>query len=170
MSTLEPERGAGTGTLVEPTPQVSNGDGDHERFAHYVQKDKIMASALEGTPVVALCGKVWVPGRDPKKYPVCPMCKEIYESMGAGGGDKDKGKGEGRPRGGFFRRRRVCKFCAEKIDYINYKDVRILAPFLPERGKIQPRRISGTCAKHQRKLQTAIKRARQIALIPYVTE
>lgn len=85
MSTLEPEtqpqRGTGTGTLVEPTPQVSHGDGDHERFAHYVQKDKIMASALDGTPVVALCGKVWVPGRDPKKYPVCPMCKEIYESM-----------------------------------------------------------------------------------------
>ncbi|MEW2035638.1 uroporphyrinogen-III C-methyltransferase [Streptomyces sp. NPDC005534] len=90
MSTLEPEtqpqRGTGTGTLVEPTPQVSHGDGDHERFAHYVQKDKIMASALDGTPVVALCGKVWVPGRDPKKYPVCPMCKEIFESMGAGGG------------------------------------------------------------------------------------
>lgn len=81
MSTLEPERGTGTGTLVEPTPQVSHGDGDHERFAHYVQKDKIMESALGGTPVVALCGKVWVPGRDPKKYPVCPMCKEIYESM-----------------------------------------------------------------------------------------
>lgn len=81
MSTLEPERGTGTGTLVEPTPQTSHGDGDHERFAHYVQKDKIMASALDGTPVVALCGKVWVPGRDPKKYPVCPMCKEIYESM-----------------------------------------------------------------------------------------
>ena len=95
---------------------------------------------------------------------------------GGGGGrgrgakkdDKDK-KGE-RPRGGFFRRRRVCKFCAEKIDYVNYKDVRLLSPFIPERGKIQPRRISGTCAKHQRKLQTAIKRARQIALIPYVTE
>ena len=83
--------------------------------------------------------------------------------------DKDKNKGE-RPRGGFFRRRRVCKFCAEKIDYINYKDVRILAPFLPERGKIQPRRISGTCALHQRKLQVAIKRARQLALIPYVTD
>jgi small subunit ribosomal protein S18 len=94
---------------------------------------------------------------------------------GGGGGrgrkkdDKDKAKGE-RPRGGFFRRRRVCKFCAEKIDYINYKDVRLLAPFLPERGKIQPRRISGTCALHQRKLQVAIKRARQLALIPYVTE
>ena len=83
--------------------------------------------------------------------------------------DKDKAKGE-RPRGGFFRRRRVCKFCADKIDYINYKDVRLLAPFIPERGKIQPRRISGTCAKHQRALKTAISRARQLALIPYVTD
>jgi small subunit ribosomal protein S18 len=90
---------------------------------------------------------------------------------GGRGGDKDKKEGKGgEPRRGFFRRRRVCKFCAEKIDYINYKDVRILAPFLPERGKIQPRRISGTCALHQRKLQTAIKRARQLALIPYVTD
>jgi small subunit ribosomal protein S18 len=84
--------------------------------------------------------------------------------------DKEKGKGD-RPRGGgFFRRRRVCKFCADKIDYINYKDVRLLSPFIPERGKIQPRRISGTCAKHQRALQTAISRARQLALIPYVTD
>jgi small subunit ribosomal protein S18 len=88
-----------------------------------------------------------------------------------GRGDKDKKEGKGgEPRRGFFRRRRVCKFCAEKIDYINYKDVRVLAPFIPERGKIQPRRISGTCAAHQRKLQTAIKRARQLALIPYVTD
>ena len=97
----------------------------------------------------------------------------MREERGGGGGrgrDKDKkdGKGGEAPRRGFFRRRRVCKFCAEKIDYINYKDVRLLAPFLPERGKIQPRRISGTCAEHQRKLQTAIKRARQLALIPYV--
>jgi small subunit ribosomal protein S18 len=92
---------------------------------------------------------------------------------GRGGRDKDKKDakgGEAPRRGGFFRRRRVCKFCAEKIDYINYKDVRLLAPFLPERGKIQPRRISGTCALHQRKLQVAIKRARQLALIPYVTD
>jgi small subunit ribosomal protein S18 len=98
----------------------------------------------------------------------------MSEERGRGrgrGGDKDKGKGDAPRRGGgFFRRRRVCKFCAEKIDYINYKDVRILAPFLPERGKIQPRRISGTCAMHQRKLQTAIKRARVLALIPYVTD
>jgi len=87
-------------------------------------------------------------------------------ARGAAGADKDKGQ----RRGGFFRRRRVCRFCADKIDYINYKDVKMLAPFVPERGKIQPRRISGTCAMHQRKLQTAIKRARQLALIPYTTE
>ena len=91
-------------------------------------------------------------------------------SRGRGGKGADKNKGEARPRGGFFRRRRVCKFCADKIDYINYKDVRLLSPFIPERGKIQPRRISGTCAKHQRALQTAISRARQLALIPYVTD
>ncbi len=85
--------------------------------------------------------------------------------------DKDKDKDKDKAgRRGFFRRRRVCKFCVEKIDYVNYKDVKLLAPFIPERGKIQPRRISGVCAKHQRALQTAIKRARQIALVPYVTD
>ena len=81
--------------------------------------------------------------------------------------DKDKDKGKRRT---LFRRRKVCKFCADKIDDVNYKDAKLLGPFVPERGKILPRRISGTCAMHQRKLQTAIKRARQIALIPYVTE
>ena len=90
---------------------------------------------------------------------------------GRGGrGDKkssEKQQGQRRP---MFRRRKVCKFCADKIDDINYKDVKLIGPFVPERGKILPRRISGTCAKHQRKLQTAIKRARQIALIPYVTD
>jgi small subunit ribosomal protein S18 len=99
------------------------------------------------------------------------MREERGSGRGGRGGDKKDGKGAAdAPRRGFFRRRRVCKFCAEKIDYINYKDVRLLAPFLPERGKIQPRRISGTCALHQRKLQVAIKRARQLALIPYVTD
>jgi small subunit ribosomal protein S18 len=99
------------------------------------------------------------------------MSEERGGRGGRGGAKSgDKAKGEGRPRGGFFRRRRVCKFCADKIDYINYKDVRLLMPFIPERGKIQPRRISGTCAKHQRALQTAISRARQLALIPYVTD
>lgn len=69
----------------ETRPRLSHGDGDHERFAHYVQKDKILESAVTGIPVVALCGKVWVPNRDPKRFPVCPECKEIYESMLEGG-------------------------------------------------------------------------------------
>ena len=89
---------------------------------------------------------------------------------GRGRGDKkpgDKEKGQRRP---MFRRRKVCKFCSDKIDDINYKDMKLLMPFVPERAKVLPRRISGTCALHQRKLQTAIKRARQLALIPYVTD
>ena len=81
-----------------------------------------------------------------------------------------RGGGGGGPRRGGFRRRCACRFCVEKIDYIDYKDVRVLMLSIPERGKIQPRRISGTCAKHQRKLTTAIKRARQLALIPYITD
>jgi small subunit ribosomal protein S18 len=89
------------------------------------------------------------------------------EGRGGRGGDKDKKDGQRRT---LFRRRKICKFCADKIDDINYKDVKLLGPFVPERGKILPRRISGTCATHQRKLQMAIKRARQLALIPYTTE
>jgi hypothetical protein len=62
----------------------SAGDGDHERFAHYVLKDKIVDSAVSGTPVRALCGKIWVPSRDPSRFPVCPDCKRIYESLPEG--------------------------------------------------------------------------------------
>ncbi|HYG65806.1 MAG TPA: 30S ribosomal protein S18 [Thermoanaerobaculia bacterium] len=76
----------------------------------------------------------------------------------------------GRPKKVFFRRRKVCKFCADKIDYIDYKDVKLLQQFIPERSKILPRRISGTCAVHQRPLQAAIKRARHLALIPFTTD
>lgn len=71
-------------TQSDVRPDLSHGDGGHERFAHYVKKAKITESAVTGTPVIALCGKVWVPNRDPKKYPVCPECKEIYESMKPG--------------------------------------------------------------------------------------
>jgi small subunit ribosomal protein S18 len=100
------------------------------------------------------------------------MSDEMRERSGgrSGGRDRDKDKEKGGARRTFFRRRRMCKFCVEKIDYIGYRDVKLLAPFIPERGKIQPRRISGVCATHQRALQVAIKRARQIALVPYVTE
>src|SRR4051812_50190963 len=96
-----------------------------------------------------------------------------YDKDSRGGGGRGAGKDKKDDKGGkrtFFRRRRVCKFCVEKIDYIGYKDVKLLSPFIPERGKIQPRRISGVCATHQRALQTAIKRARQIALVPYTTD
>ena len=95
-----------------------------------------------------------------------------FEGRGRGGRDKDKDKDKDDKKGKrtFFRRRRMCKFCVEKIDYLGYRDVKLLAPFIPERAKIQPRRISGVCATHQRALQVAIKRARQIALIPYVTD
>lgn len=76
----------------------------------------------------------------------------------------------GRGRRVFFRRRKVCKFCADKINYVDYKDVKLLQGFVPERAKILPSRISGTCARHQRILQRAIKRARHVALLPFVTD
>ena len=85
----------------------------------------------------------------------------------AKGGDKARAQRRG---GGFFRPRKVCKFCADKIDDINYKDVKLLSGFVPERGKVLPRRISGTCAKHQRGLRVAIVRARQLALLPYAAD
>jgi small subunit ribosomal protein S18 len=77
--------------------------------------------------------------------------------------------GQGQRRS-LFRRRKVCKFCADKIDDINYKDAKLLAGFVPERAKVLPRRISGTCAKHQRKLRVAIMRARVLALLPYLAD
>jgi hypothetical protein len=70
-----------TGSLLEETTVESVEPGDHERYSHYVRKEKIVESAVLGTPVHALCGKVWTPGRDPEKFPVCPTCKEIYESL-----------------------------------------------------------------------------------------
>ncbi|MBI4444606.1 MAG: 30S ribosomal protein S18 [Acidobacteria bacterium] len=70
----------------------------------------------------------------------------------------------------MVRRRKFCKFCAERIDYIDYKDVRILSQFVPERARVLPRRISGVCASHQRMLALAIKRARHLALLPHVAE
>ena len=101
---------------------------------------------------------------------MAPMGRKSGPGGGRGRSDDKKADGKQGQRRGLFRRRKVCKFCADKIDDINYKDVKLLSPFVPERGKILPRRISGTCAMHQRKLQTALKRARQIALIPYVTD
>jgi hypothetical protein len=78
-----------TGLLERELVEQPVEPGDHERFAHYVNKNKVMESALTGEPVIAICGKVWVPNRDPKKFPVCPECKAIYEGL-SGGGDSDK--------------------------------------------------------------------------------
>jgi hypothetical protein len=68
-----------TETIVEERTDYRLDEGDHERFSHYVPKDKLMEAMVEGTPVRALCGKLWVPSRDPKRFPVCPDCKRIYD-------------------------------------------------------------------------------------------
>lgn len=84
-----PETARSGGTALLEREEVQNVEpGDHERFAHYVRKEKIMESALTGKPVRALCGKKWTPGRDPEKFPVCPECKEIYEGLAPGGDDQ----------------------------------------------------------------------------------
>lgn len=66
---------------LESSEQSELESGDHERFAHYVKKEKIVESAVTGKPVTALCGKRWIPNRDPKKFPICPTCKEIYAGL-----------------------------------------------------------------------------------------
>jgi small subunit ribosomal protein S18 len=93
-------------------------------------------------------------------------------------GEYRGGRTGGRPSGGkfggrrqfLFRRRKYCKFCEAKATYIDYKDLKTLQNYTPERSKILPRRISGTCAKHQRELMRAIKRARVIALLPFTSD
>jgi small subunit ribosomal protein S18 len=103
------------------------------------------------------------------------------EGGGGGGGDRGPrgprpagrpGGGPGGPREGgrkFFRRKKVCKFCVEKIDSVNYKDVRLLGQFVAESGKIVPRRLTGVCTPHQRRVADAIKQARNIALLPFAS-
>ncbi|PVE17899.1 MULTISPECIES: DUF3039 domain-containing protein [Arthrobacter] len=86
----DPQRSGSTATLEREELREELEPGDRERLAHYVRKEKIMESALSGDPVIALCGKVWTPGRDPQKFPVCPECKDIYNGMRPGKDDKDK--------------------------------------------------------------------------------
>jgi small subunit ribosomal protein S18 len=103
---------------------------------------------------------------------------------GRSGGGGGRGGGHGRPREGggpggpgarkgkrqYFRKKKVCRFCVDKVDFIDYKKAEMLQPFVQERGKILPRRMTGTCSRHQRWLCEAIKRARNIALLPFATE
>ena len=72
----------GAETLEDTRTDEALDDGDHDRFSHYADKAKLTEAMVMGTPVVALCGKVWVPSRDPEKYPVCPECKEVKEQLG----------------------------------------------------------------------------------------
>ena len=84
------ELAPGAQTILDERTDLSIDEGDHERFSHYVAKNKLTEAMVMGTPVVALCGKVWVPSRNPDKFPVCPECKEIWQSMRPGGGDGDE--------------------------------------------------------------------------------
>ncbi len=121
--------------------------------------ENIQAAAAEGTSAPATEGQQQ--GQQRTERP--------------GGGPRGPRPG-GRPGGGgreggrkFFRRKKVCKFCTEKIDNINYKDVRLLGQFVAESGKIVPRRLTGVCTPHQRRLSDAIKQARNIALLPFAS-
>jgi small subunit ribosomal protein S18 len=105
--------------------------------------------------------------------PAAPASQSGPQSGHGGPGGRPGGRpgGPGGPggRGKFFRRKKVCKFCTEKIDAIPYRDVRLLQGFVAERGKIVPRRLTGVCTTHQRRLTRAIKQARNIALLPFAT-
>ena len=87
---------ADTDTLTDTQTRSADAldSGDHERFSHYVRKEKIVESAVSGKPVTALCGKRWIPSRDPKKFPICPTCKEIHAGLRKGP-DENSGNGTG---------------------------------------------------------------------------
>lgn len=121
-----------------------------------------------------------ITGKAPETGAAAPQAATSAETGSApapapGRGPRPAGGPGGRPAGGpggrgkFFRRKKVCKFCTEKIDAIPYRDVRLLQGFVAERGKIVPRRLTGVCTTHQRRLTRAIKQARNIALLPFAT-
>lgn len=82
--TSEPSVGFATTDVLEDERVIETEEGDHDRYSHYVPKDELMEAMVNGTPVVALCGKVWIPSRDPQRYPVCPECKGIWEGLESG--------------------------------------------------------------------------------------
>ncbi len=102
--------------------------------------------------------------------PTAPAATTSERPARPQGGPRQGGRPGGREGGRkFFRRKKVCKFCTDKIDNINYKDVRLLSQFVAESGKIVPRRLTGVCTPHQRRLSEAIKQARNIALLPFAS-
>ena len=97
----------GAETILDERTEFRVDEGDHERFSHYVPKDKLTEAMVMGTPVVALCGKVWVPSRDPQRFPVCPECKDIWDGLPANGKGGKGGKGDKGGDGGKGERRRL---------------------------------------------------------------
>jgi hypothetical protein len=81
VTTPDPDRDLLTEERTDERPDYRYDEGDHERFSHYAPKDQIVKAMVEGTPVRALCGKLWVPSRDPKRFPVCPLCKDLYDNV-----------------------------------------------------------------------------------------
>ncbi|MEJ7634058.1 DUF3039 domain-containing protein [Aeromicrobium sp.] len=79
--------GRGAETVVDERTDLRTEDGDHEKFSHYVPKDDLTEAMIMGLPVIALCGKVWIPSRDPERFPLCPECKDIWESLSDDEGD-----------------------------------------------------------------------------------
>ena len=126
------------------------------------------AAPAEPTTITTTAPAAAVPSAP---YTPRPHAPRSGGDRGPGGprGERRPGSGPGGPRGDrkFFRRKKVCKFCVEKIDAIDYKDVGLLRQFVAERGKIVPRRLTGVCTPHQRRLSAAIKQARNIALLPF---
>jgi small subunit ribosomal protein S18 len=102
------------------------------------------------------------PGGGPPRRDAGPRGQEGSGRLAPGGVRRGKRQ--------YFRKKKVCRFCVEHVDFIDYKKVEMLQPFVQERGKILPRRMTGTCSRHQRWLGEAIKRARNIAMLPFATE
>ena len=95
MGFLSRKGGVVEDTALQEEVEHDLDSGDHERFAHYVKKEKIVESAVSGKPVTALCGKRWVPSRDPKRFPICPTCKEIHAGLRKGPDESGSNLGSG---------------------------------------------------------------------------
>jgi len=139
------------------------------------EETQAKASAAADAPVSAASGSDAGPGSGSGPSSGSGPGSGPGSGSGPRSGGRPGGGPGGRPSGGpggrgkFFRRKKVCKFCTEKIDAIPYRDVRLLQGFVAERGKIVPRRLTGVCTTHQRRLTRAIKQARNIALLPFAT-
>jgi small subunit ribosomal protein S18 len=130
------------------------------------------ATATAAAPAERPTGSEGATAPTPTPTPTERPSRPYGDRPSGGPGGRPPGRGPGGPGGGpggrkFFRRKKVCKFCVEKIDSIHYRDVRLLQQFVAERGKIVPRRLTGVCTTHQRRLTRAIKQARNIALLPF---